>query len=179
MYEEIEKIIDCLKEGLKEDLTSIVFGKLNYGIGEMSEINTLKLGEYYNLLRLTNGARCDDIDLWSYSELEKNQFVLSNIQDEKESWLSIGQILYEPLIINRFNGNVYKYIVDEDSMICFGKFNFFLKNSVLGSGYCNIIPNSENDDWFLFLKKNGIISDQGSKDENPVAFKNNISATYL
>lgn len=145
----------------------------------MSEINTLKLGEYYNLLRLTNGARCGDIDLWSYSELEKNQFVLSNIQDEKESWLSIGQILYEPLIINRFNGNVYKYIVDEDSMICFGKFNFFLKNSVLGSGYCNIIRNSENDDWFLFLKKNGIISDQGSKDENPVAFKNNISATYL
>jgi len=168
-----------LKRRFKRRSYKYCFGKLNYGIGEMSEINTLKLGEYYNLLRLTNGARCGDIDLWSYSELEKNQFVLSNIQDEKESWLSIGQILYEPLIINRFNGNVYKYIVDEDSMICFGKFNFFLKNSVLGSGYCNIIRNSENDDWFLFLKKNGIISDQGSKDENPVAFKNNISATYL
>lgn len=158
MYEEIEKIIDCLKEGLEEDPSSIVFGKLNDGIGEMNETNTLKLGVYYNLLRLTNGARCGDIDLWSYSELEKNQFVLLNIQDDKESWLSIGQILYEPLIMNRFNGNVFKYIVDEDSMKCFGEFNFFLKNSVLGSGYCNIIPNSENDDWFMFLKKKGIIS---------------------
>lgn len=161
MNDEIKKIIDCLKEGLKEDSSNIVFGKLNDGIVAVNEVNSLKIGKYSDLLKGTNGARCGDIDLWSYSELERNQYVLSDIQDEKESWLSIGQILYEPLIINRFDGNVYILIMDEDStmMNCFGELDFFLKNYVFGSGYCEIIPNSEEDDWYLFLKMKGIISD--------------------
>ncbi|GAB0171123.1 SUKH-4 family immunity protein [Lysinibacillus sp. CTST325] len=157
MNEDIKKIIDCLKEGLNEDHSYIVFGKLNDGI---EEVNSLKLGKYYDLLKLTNGARCGDIDLWSYNELESNQYVLSDIQDEKESWLSIGHILYDPLIINRFDGNVYRFIMDEGTMMnCYGEFDSFLKNYVFGSGYCKVIPNSEEDDWVLFLKERGIISD--------------------
>ncbi len=158
MNNDIKTIIDCLKEGLKGDPSSIVFGKLNDGIGEVNEETRLKLGKYYDFLSLTNGARCGEIDLWSYSELEKNQYVLSDIQDEKESWLSIGQILYEPLLINRFDGNVYEFIVDDGSKSCFGELDFFLKNYVFGSSYCKVIPNSEKDDWILFLKENGIIS---------------------
>lgn len=71
MNKDIKTIIDCLKDGLKRDPSSIVFGKLNEGIGEMNEATILKLGKYYDFLRLTNGARCGDIDLWGYSELEK------------------------------------------------------------------------------------------------------------
>jgi len=161
MNKDIKKIVDCLKESLKEDPSNIVFGKLNDGIEGDSEVNSLKLGKYFALLNLTNGARCGDIDLWSYSELERNQYVLSDIQDEKESWLSIGQILYEPLIMNKFDGNVYRFITDEDDtlMNCFGELDFFLKNYVFGSGYCKAIPNFEEDDWFLFLKKKGMIFD--------------------
>lgn len=161
MNEDIKKIIDCLKEGLKEDPSNIVFGKLNDGIVGVNENVSLEWGGYHELLKITNGARCGDIDLWSYSELERNQYVLSDIQDEKESWLSIGQILYEPLIINRFDGNVYRLIMDEDGsmMNYFGDLEFFLKKYVFGSGYCEIIPDSEEDDWFLFLKKKGIITD--------------------
>ncbi|POZ55840.1 hypothetical protein MKY08_13610 [Lysinibacillus sp. FSL M8-0337] len=158
MNKDIKTIIDCLKDGLKRDPSSIVFGKLNEGIGEMNEATILKLGKYYDFLRLTNGARCGDIDLWGYSELEKNQYVLSDLQDEKESWLSIGQILYEPLLINRLDGNVYEFIVDDGSKNCLGELDFFLKNYVFGSSYSKVIPNSEKDDWFLFLKKNGMIS---------------------
>lgn len=59
MNEAIKKIINCLKEGLNEDPSSIVFGKLNDGIGEINEVNevnALRLGKYYDLLKLSNGA---------------------------------------------------------------------------------------------------------------------------
>lgn len=160
MNEEITKIIDFLKEALKEDPSSIVYGKLNDGItGIHEEADSLKLGKYYDLLKVTNGARCGDIDLWSYSELERNQYVLSDMQDDKQSWLAIGQILYEPLLMNRFDGNVYKLDEDGTTMNGFGELDFFLKNDVFGSGYCRVIPDSEQDDWYLFLEKKGIISD--------------------
>lgn len=158
MNEETKKIIDCLKEGLQEDPSTIVFGKLNDGITGIHEADSLQIGKYYDLLKITNGARCGDIDLWSYSELESHQYVLSDIQDDKESWLAIGQILYEPLIMNRFDGNVYKLDEDGTTMNGFGELDFFLKNAVFGSGYCRVIPDSEQDDWYLFLKKKGIIS---------------------
>ncbi|MGM1050218.1 MAG: hypothetical protein ACQEXX_29410 [Bacillota bacterium] len=45
MNEEITKIIDCLKEGLKEDPSTIVFGTLNDGItGIHEEAEFLRLG---------------------------------------------------------------------------------------------------------------------------------------
>lgn len=160
MNEEITKIIDCLKEGLKEDPSTIVFGKLNDGImGVHEEAESLQLGKYYDLLKVTNGARCGDIDLWSYSELERNQYVLSDMQDDKESWLAIGQILYEPFIMNKFDGTVYRLDEDGTTMNDFGELDFFMQNVVFGSGYCKVIPDSEQDDWYLFLKKKGIISD--------------------
>lgn len=160
MNEDITNMIDCLKEALKEDPSTIVFGKLNDGFtGIHEEADSLKLGKYYDLLKVTNGARCGDIDLWSYSELERNQYVLSDMQDDKESWLAIGQILYEPLLMNRFDGNVYRLDEDGTTMNGFGELEFFLENIVFGSGYCRVIPDSEQDDWVLFLKKKGIISE--------------------
>lgn len=160
MNEDIAKMMDCLKDALKEDPSTIVFGKLNDGItGIHEEADPLKLGKYYDFLKLTNGARCGDIDLWSYSEVEHNQYVLSDIEDDKESWLSIGQILYEPLIMNRFDGTVYRLDEDGTTMNGYGELEFFLNEVVFGSEYCKVIPDSEQDDWFLFLKKTGIISD--------------------
>ncbi|MDK8179563.1 hypothetical protein [Paenibacillus sp. UMB4589-SE434] len=160
MNEDITKMIDCLKVALKEDPSAIVFGKLNDGItGIHKEADSLKLGKYYDLLKVTNGARCGDIDLWSYSELEGHQYVLSDMQDDKESWLAIGQILYEPILMNRFDGNVYRLDEDGTTMNGFGELDFFMQNVVFGSGYCRVIPDSEQDDWLLFLKKKGIISD--------------------
>lgn len=159
MNEDIKKMLDRLKEALNEDPSTIVFGKLNNGItGIQEEEDSLRLGKYYDLLKLTNGARCGDIDLWSYSELERNQYVLSDMQDDKASWLSIGQILYEPLIMNRFDGTVYRLDEDGTTMYGLGELEFFLNDVVFGSGYCKVIPDSEEDDWFLFLKKKGIIS---------------------
>ncbi|OBY78144.1 hypothetical protein BBG47_18000 [Paenibacillus sp. KS1] len=160
MNEDIKKIIDCLKEGLQEAPSTIIFGKLNDGFtGIHEEADSLKLGKYYDLLKITNGARCGDIDFWSYSEFESRQYVLSDIQDDKESWLAIGQILYEPLIMNRFDGNVYKLDEDGTTMNGFGELDFFMQNVVFGSGYCKVIPDSEQDDWFLFLKEKRIISE--------------------
>jgi len=43
-------------------------------------------------------------------------------------------------------------------MNCLGELDSFLRNYVFGSGYCKVIPNSEKDDWVLFLKERGIIS---------------------
>ncbi|MGM1050217.1 MAG: hypothetical protein ACQEXX_29405 [Bacillota bacterium] len=61
--------------------------------------------------------------------------------------------------MNRFDRTVYRLDEDGTTMNGFGELDFFLKNVVFGSGYCKVIPDSEQDDWFLFLKEKGIISD--------------------
>ncbi|MCY7483755.1 MULTISPECIES: hypothetical protein [Paenibacillus] len=52
MNEDITKMIDCLKGALKEDPSTIVFGKLNDGItGIHEEADSLKLAKYYELIK--------------------------------------------------------------------------------------------------------------------------------
>ncbi|MCM0665512.1 hypothetical protein [Flavobacterium tyrosinilyticum] len=80
-------------------------------------------------------------------------------QNEKKSLISIGQILYEPLILDTISGNVYIFSRDDDDempMTKRGDLEYFLINYVFGDKYQEIIPDYEGDEWMLFLKHNKI-----------------------
>ena len=148
----IVKMLDIAKDKLNLDLTSIVYGELSKGNSSIINENE-KLNEYFEFLKHCDGARFGGIDLWSYEELPSNQYRCADLC-KGEQLLEIGQILYEPLVINKINGEVGYLSQDKPNEIKyrFGSFNNFLINYVFGIKYSEIIPDSHEDNWFDFIQ---------------------------
>jgi len=160
MNTQLHQTLKLVKNELDKNPDSIVFAQLKPGIkveGRAME----KIGAYSEFLEVTNGARFGSIDFWSYDGLKKNQFVLHEQQNSKDSLISIGQILYEPLILDIIDQSIYTFKQDDDPdipMTFISDFDYFLSNYVFGERYHEIIPDYDNDEWILFLKKMKIIN---------------------
>ncbi len=146
-----------IKMKLNEEKDSIVFADINEGTHNINFSNEPNLIEYQDFIKVCNGARFGSIDLWGLEEIDKNQFY---IEQDIDIWICIGQILYEPVVISKKNGNVYLFntynnCIDYDKN--FGGFNHFLSNFVLGNQYNEIIPDIQSDEWYIFLKKIEVI----------------------
>lgn len=149
------KIIDLAKQKLKERPGSILFGDLAKGEDKIPD--NLNCPIYSEFLKICNGARCGDIDFWSINDLSQNQFYVINMEGGQEVWLCIGQVLYEPLILNKRDKKVYllrKDELDNAPIFCFESFSDLMKYYVFGEGYRDIVPDAENDEWYIFLKEN-------------------------
>jgi len=159
MNTKLLQTINLVKKELDKNPDSIIFAKLKFGL-KIGDIEIEKIGVYSEFLKITNGARFGSIDLWNYDDLKRNQFVLHDRQNSKESLISIGQILYEPLILDINDQSVYTFKQDDDpdiAMTFIGDFDSFLSNYVFGEWYGKIIPDYDSDQWILFLKKVKII----------------------
>lgn len=159
MNTKLLQTITLVKRELDKSPDSIIFAQLKPGI-KIGDAEIKKIGVYSGFLEITNGARFGSIDLWSLDDLKRNQFVLLDRQNSKESLISIGQILYEPLVLDISDQSVYTFKQDDDSnipMTFIGDFDYFLSNYVFGERYGEIIPDYDNDEWVLFLKKIQII----------------------
>ncbi|SHL73469.1 hypothetical protein [Flavobacterium chilense] len=155
MDSKIIQKISLARIELEKNPANITFGQLKKGIENSDEELEKRIGVYSDFLKITNGARCGSIDLWSHNDLQRNQFILFDRQNSKKSLISIGQILYEPLILDINNQNVYTFKRGDESstpMTFIRDFEYFLNNYVFGEKYGEIIPDYENDEWFLFLK---------------------------
>ncbi len=155
MNDNLIRIINLAKQKLKERSRSILFGDLANGEGHIPD--SLSCPIYCEFLKVCNGARCGDIDFWSTNDLLQNQFYVVNMKGGQDVWLCIGQVLYEPLMLNKQDEKVYLFRKDElDStpIFCFESFIDLMENYVFGEGYRDIVPNAENDEWYIFLKEN-------------------------
>lgn len=151
--------INLVKKELDKDPASIIFAQLKPGV-KVSDDEAEKMGVYSDFLEVTNGSRFGAIDLWSYGDWKTNQFVLHNRQNAQGSLISIGQILYEPLVLDINDQSVYtfrQYEGQDVPMTLIGDFDYFLKNYVFGERYGEIIPDYDTDEWILFLKSIKII----------------------
>ncbi|WP_145045803.1 hypothetical protein [Paenibacillus xylanexedens] len=153
MNSQLKRTIDQVKEVLMQDHDSIVYGQLHSGLGYTLPSDFPHLRQYYDFLGISNGARCGVIDLWSYEELKKNQYRMTSWVNDVSDWLEVGQILYEPLVINRKSGLLYvlkeeEYIKEEENI---GECDDFLFNYVFGDKYYSIAEGV--DDWWLLLKR--------------------------
>ena len=156
MDNDLLKIISVAREKLKETPHSMLFGDLPNGEDKISNNNDI-FPAYYEFLKVCNGARCGDIDLWSNNDLPDTQFYIEELDGGRDIWLCIGQILYEPLIFNCMDEKVYFFRKDElDSapIFIFDSFYDFFKNYVFGQKYKEIIPDVDNDSWYDFLTDN-------------------------
>ena len=107
-------------------------------------------------LKFCNGGSFGDIILWSAEELLENQY---RVPAEQPSWYEIGQLLYEPLFLDKrsqcviFPTDVYEGIegIEVD-------FNTFVREYIFGSKYKEKIIgyDNESDDWSAFLSNSSV-----------------------
>lgn len=156
MNDKLKWIIKTVKSELSKEPSAIIIGKL--GDSSKNEVlnDDLNLQPYYEFLRECNGARCGSIDLWSAEILLKNQYRVTEIPGGEDNWICIGQILYEPTVINKMDGKVYRFYQGHETDMpadCFGIFDEFLMRYVFGENYAEIIPDADEEEWYQFLKK--------------------------
>lgn len=73
-----------------------------------------------------------------------------------ETWLFIGLILYEPLVINKTDGKVYIFYLDVPADFpeeCFGSFDHFLMKYAFGKKYLDLVPVDLEDGWVRLIRE--------------------------
>ena len=155
------RLINIIKYELEKDSTKTVIGKINPGTDDVNLIVSC----YADFLRVCNGIRCGCIDLFGTNCILNNQYNVDYIEGGKKKWFCIGQVLYQPLVINLYtkdiclfyNSYFYKGYSEDKGWIILGEFDTFLVDYVFGKIYLELTPDGENDKWYQFLKQINLI----------------------
>ena len=153
----LETIITHYKNRLASLPDAILIGEIPEGAESISpEVLQYITPVHSAFLKLCNGGAFGDIILWSVEELLENQY---SVPSEQPSWYEIGQLLYEPLFLDKhsqcviFPTDVYEGIegIEVD-------FDTFVREYIFGNKYKEKIIDydNENDDWSAFLNDSSI-----------------------
>ena len=153
----LETIIIHYRNRLVALPDAILIGEIPKGAENISpEVLQLIAPAHCAFLKLCNGGSFGDIILWSTEELPDNQY---RVPAEQPLWYEIGQLLYEPLFLDKYTQHVifladsYEGIEEIDV-----DFDTFVKEYVFGSKYKEKIIGYANadDDWSVFLNNSSI-----------------------
>lgn len=129
----------------------ILIGEIPDGATRFSaEADKLLTEEHKNFLKICDGGCFGDVVLWSSTEILDSQERTTDSE-----MYEIGQILYEPVFMNKNTGSVHfnaeKYRDIQDINVSFTQ---FVQEYIFGDKYqTHIIGFQENDDnWSAFLK---------------------------
>ena len=153
----LETIIAHYRNRLASLPDAILIGEIPKGAENIPpEVLQLIAPAHCAFLKLCNGGSFGDIILWSVEELLENQY---RVPSEQPSWYEIGQLLYEPLFLDKhsqcviFPTDVYEGIegIEVD-------FDTFTREYIFGSKYKEKIIgyDNEDDDWSAFLSNSSI-----------------------
>lgn len=153
----LETIITHYRNRLASLPDAIIIGEIPEGAENIPpEVLQLIAPAHCVFLKLCNGGSFGDIILWSTEELLDNQY---RVPAEQPSWYEIGQLLYEPLFLDKhtqcviFPADVYEGIEDIEV-----DFDTFVREYIFGSKYKEKIIgyDNENDDWSAFLNDSSV-----------------------
>ena len=148
----LETIITHYRNCLVALPDAILIGEIPEGAENIPpEVLQLIAPAHCAFLKLCNGGSFGDIILWSTEELLDNQY---RVPADQSSWYEIGQLLYEPLFLDKhtqhviFPADSYEGIEESD-----GEFNTCISEYIFGSKYKEKIIgyDNANDDWSGFL----------------------------
>ena len=150
----LETIITHYRNHLAALPDAILIGEIPEGAKNIpSEVLQLLAPAHCVFLKLCNGGSFGDIILWNTEELPDNQY---RVPQDQLSWYEIGQLLYEPLFLDKdtqhviFPANSYEGFeqIDVD-------FDTFVREYIFGNKYKEKIIGYDNadDDWSGFLKE--------------------------
>jgi hypothetical protein len=143
-----KEIVAKVRKALDAAPASIVAGELRNGLPEAS----CGVAEWDLFLSNINGGRFGAFDIWSLEELDMNQVFASVMPGGQHDWLVIGQMIYEPIGLNRASGEVVCFPEGREPM-GLGIVGMFATNYLLGKAYSTVIPNSEQDEWWNVLRE--------------------------
>ena len=153
----LEMIITHYRNHLAALPDAILIGEIPKGAENIPpEVLQLIAPAHCAFLKLCNGGSFGDIILWSTEELPDNQY---RVPAEQPSWYEIGQLLYEPLFLDKhtqlviFPADSYEGIEEIDV-----DFDTFVSEYIFGSKYKEKIIGYDNadDDWSVFLNNSSI-----------------------
>lgn len=153
MDDKLNEIVSNVKYALSKEPLAMIIGKINDG---KSDVENILVKSYCDFLCLCNGARCGSIDLWSDEVIADNQYKVLELDGGVRRWVCIGQVLYEPLVMEKETEEVYLFYQGFENEIDgkkLGKFNTFLYEYVFGERYNELIPDANKEEWYLFMKK--------------------------
>ncbi len=153
----LETIITHYRNHLAALPDAILIGEIPEGAENIpQEVSDWGAPAYSAFLRLCNGGSFGDIILWSVEELLDNQY---RVPSDQPSWCEIGQLLYEPLFLDKdtqhviFPADSYEGIEEIDV-----DFDTFVREYIFGSKYKEKIIDYDDadDDWSDFLNNSSI-----------------------
>ena len=153
----LETIITHYRNRLATLPDAILIGEIPEGAENIPpEVLQLIAPAHCAFLKLCNGGSFGDIILWSTEELLDN---LYRVPANQSSWYEIGQLLYEPLFLDKDTQHVilpadsYEGIEEIDV-----DFNTFISEYIFGNKYKEKIIgyDNTNDDWSVFLNNSSI-----------------------
>ena len=153
----LETIIAHYRNRLASLPDAILIGEISEGAESIPPEASQYIAPVHSaFLKLCNGGTFGDIILWSTEELPDNQY---RVPAEQPSWYEIGQLLYEPLFLDKhtqhviFPADSYEGIEEIDV-----DFNTFISEYIFGSKYKEKIIGYDNDedDWSVFLNNSSI-----------------------
>lgn len=126
----------------------ILYGQIPEGANHFSaELSALLSAPHQAFLSLCNGGTFGDIVLWSAEALWANQY---RVPAEARPFVyELGQVLYEPLLLDRQTGRVH-FNVDREVAV---PFETFIKEYIFGSSYQDLYQGADADDmWHSFVR---------------------------
>lgn len=153
---QLKDVIIKIRKELNNDPHGIIIGELNSGVSEIP-LKDNNLNQYFEFLEESNGARCGAIDLWAFDDLSQKQYRVSDLIGGNNKWFEIGQVIYEPLVIDKNTGIVHLFCQGDIRTQNLGHFDYFMMEFIFGGKYKDIVPDGDTDDWYLFLHKLGYV----------------------
>lgn len=150
MNEEIRQLIIQMRQALSERDDAPRVGDIRKG----NDNAICSIDSWQEFLKECDGGRFGAIDLWSSDELDSYQDTVLQVEDP-EAYLVVGQILYEPVAIERSTATLYWLPMNADP-VTLDTADRFIRHFVLGSGYSEIVPDVDKEPWWELLQSQSV-----------------------
>lgn len=147
MDAELKAKLERVRGWLQADAGRVVVAAV---CGAAVELSSEVPQAYAEFLKVSDGARFGELDLWSCAGLEENRWVVG---EEFRGWTAIGQLVYEPLLMGRDGAVVLT--PNHGAVVRLGGFDDFL-GAVLGEGYKDLFDGAQESRWFEALLSMGL-----------------------
>lgn len=148
MNERLRLRLEAARERLRSDPEGPIAGDLPPGYhGSLEGFHPA----YADFLRVCDGGRFGEIDLWAGDELGGNQYLVSSIPGGASRWLVIGQVLYQPLALERSTSQLTLFDTEGLEARALGDLDKFLEGLLSAQGYLAVTQAEEPDEWSRLL----------------------------
>ena len=167
MRQQVQRKIEAVMAAL--DATPDSYMLANFQPGSREPMPDLPEG-LRDLLTLVDGLNAGEVAIFSYRELDRNQFYIDDSESielmggDRDRWLCFGLNNDFPLVIERTAGTIwwfpetwleYSFMATRFEQLTDG-IDDFIDHFLLGEGYLQLIGGQ--DRWSDFLREHGFIT---------------------